>query len=618
MSRFLPTQSKELVPRRGGEIERKQYFFGNGARKGVPYKDSWDPDRAFAVGMQKVVWCYRAIDAICSNAARLPGMLREGDPISGERIPSELDYRLNAKANDAEGAYAWRYRLSSQILLNKRGAFIEKVSTRGGGIHGLYLLSPKSTVPIPDPDTFVSGYEVRANGVVQRILAPDDVIWIKKPHPFDPYDGITPLEAAGLTLEIDYYARMFNRNFLMNDGRPSGLLMVDGELTEDDAKELEARFSPIGGGPAMAGRTAVLEGDGKMSYIDTSASPRDAQHIESRKEAKEELLMAFGVPESVLGNASGRTYDNANAELAVFWRETMLPHLKIISSGLEVLDPNPDTFVGWDFSEVAVLGQDERSRNRFHLEELLAGAITADEYRAETRRGPMPDEIDNVAEGFMEGIARIAGADETLQETMLRITGGNQGHADNMMSALRRRFAANGGNIDEIFARLRQVPGLARSPEIYDPGQRAPRQDGRAVAAMKDAMTFSFDNYLDRQLNVIESKANGAKVSKLLAEGKGIRVSAVFNKKTWDQQICQEYDQVLSSICQHFDIEIDDETKTEFKLLFTNLNVQTNEFVTKAILSGGEDISAYYSDVLKPQVQTLVDDLVKKVVQNDD
>ena len=53
----------------------------------------------------------------------------------------------------------------------------------------------------------------------KRIIKPDNVIWIRRPHPLDPYLSMTPMQAAGVAIEVENLAKIYNRNFLVNDGR---------------------------------------------------------------------------------------------------------------------------------------------------------------------------------------------------------------------------------------------------------------------------------------------------------------------------------------------------------------------------------------------------------------
>lgn len=351
-------------------------------------RGGWEMEKAVRDGMEKVIWVFRCVDAIATNASQITMEIRVGNPEDGQVLDDERIMRiLNRRPNSYETSQQFRYRLSTQLLLSKRGVFIEIVKGNDGRPTELHLLPPHKTEPIPDPKTFISGYKVWRGDWIQDELKPEQVIWIRtKNHPLDPYTQMTPLMAAGLAVETDWLSRMFNRNFLANDGRPGLLIAVQGQLGMDDAEEIRRRFS---GGPQTAGQTTVIEADG-LSVQDMSSNPRDIQWLEAIQGAKEDILMAFGVPESILGNASGRTFDNADAEYENFWIHTMLPHCKGIGAGLDALtgDIEDETIIVYDYDEVDVLQRQKRRKHDKLLEELNLGAITIDEYREGTGKEP--------------------------------------------------------------------------------------------------------------------------------------------------------------------------------------------------------------------------------------
>lgn len=216
-----------------------------------------------------------------------------------------------------------------------------------------------------------------------------DVIWIREPHPIDPYSGLTPLEAAGLAVETDWYAKLYQRNFLLNDGRPGGIMVVQGEIEDEDADELRRRFyGPTGMGVSGAGRVSVIEGDG-VQFVDTGANPRESAYMETRTSAADEEMMAYGVPKSVAGDASNRTYANAKVEEEAFWRDTMTDHLELVARCLDPLYPDPRVFFAYDLSGVEVLQRDKRERESFRLQEVQANVLLRDEYRQEVGREPL-------------------------------------------------------------------------------------------------------------------------------------------------------------------------------------------------------------------------------------
>lgn len=351
-----------------------------------PARGGWDVDEAARRGLERVIWVFRCVDAIASNQARLPLVQRNGDPETGEIVENKsLKKLLNQRTNSYEVSNAFRYRLSGQLLLSKRGAFIEMEEDAFGDVVALHLLPSHLVEPIPDPDTFVKNYRVTIGDGSWREIDKSKVIWIKlKPHPIDPYLQMTPLMAAQLAVETDWLSRLFNANFLRKDGRPGMLIGVKGKMHPQDRNEIKDRFS---GGPLRAGEVSVVEAD-DIVVQDLASSPRDVQWLEGIAGAKQDILMAFGVTETVLGNASGRTFDNADAEIEVFWSETMVPHVNAVARGLDQLtgSVDDDQFVSADYSGVAVLQRHKEARDAKLKEDYMNGVITLDEYLEGTGR----------------------------------------------------------------------------------------------------------------------------------------------------------------------------------------------------------------------------------------
>lgn len=341
------------------------------------YKDGWNSERAYSEAMSKVTWVYRAIDAIASNQAKLPMILRSDNRRDGAIVTEHpLLSLVNNQSNMGEDAYNFRYRLSTQLALSTRGVFIEVIRDGSGAPMALQLLPPQNTAPVPDPKNFVKYFEVSLDEHKTVKLPKDDVIWIRRAHPLDPYLSMTPLEPAGIAIEIEMLAKMYNRSFLQNDGRPGGLLVVRSEISDEDKMELQSRFR---GNIARAGAVGVISSDDGADFVDTATSPRDANYQAMREITKEEILAAFGVPESIIGNSSGRTFANAAEEGKVFWRETMQPHMELIARPMSML--SHDHVFEFDTSTVPVLVLAKQETAAFAMQEYQAGLLSVNEYR---------------------------------------------------------------------------------------------------------------------------------------------------------------------------------------------------------------------------------------------
>lgn len=406
--RFLPSLRSNAAPVESkAAVDRRHSAGPNYAFAGSAYTPVSDLelDRTIKDQYERDVWVWRACDARAKTAAGIDvvvknGRGRKGKPIEGHPLAAIL----NGQANPYEPALEFRWRL--QLLLDlsvTKGAFVEVTEGRGNIIERVDLLNPLHTWPIPHPDRFVDKFEMRLpNGETFDELPPykrgkGGVLWFKRPHPTDPYQSNSWIRAAGLSIDLDYWARRYNLNFLFNDGRPGGVLAIksgggDDEwegIDEADAAILQQRMS---GGPDAAGKVTILEAD-HLEFHDLSTTARDAQYVEGRAITQREILVAAGTPLSVIGDASGRTYDNADAEARNYWKKEMKPELRLQANTWERVTPggvaDESEVVDFDWSQIEELAYDERMRERALAAEVDGGKRTIDSYLEETGREPM-------------------------------------------------------------------------------------------------------------------------------------------------------------------------------------------------------------------------------------
>jgi len=567
------TENKSL----GGNSASKAARVGVGAPiannpnyAGRAYRDPWDIERAYREGMAKVVWVSRCIDAIAGNQARLPIILRKDNDPEGQIVTKSkaknstiLDI-LNTKSNIGENSFAFRYRLSSQLLMSTRGAFIEKVRGRDGRLIGLNLLPPQHTAPIPDPRNFVAGYEVLMPNGDKIIMKPDDVVWVRRPHPLDPYLSMTPMESAGVAIEIENLAKLYNRNYLLNDGRPGGLLVLKGDIDEDDKAELSNRFR---GNLGRVGGTTVIASEDGVDYVDTSSNPRDAAYIQMRQITKEEILASFGVPESVIGNAAGRTFSNAAEEIRVFWIETMMPHLEPLARALDELDD--EHYIDFDTSEVPILVIYKQEREQFLLNELQQGLISPNEYRSATGKKKVKGDL---ADSLLmnPNLTPIANTEKEMPKPEAQMGGGAPGMPGMPPGAPGQEPPGppEAGGMGEAPAGPQFDPNTMQGALAAEQGAPqaavAPMPEGQlADPAFRDVETKSVDSsdlerwtqilertverVIERQQRVVAEKAFGQKCRKALIDG-SLDVSMFMPTDVWEKQYDEDIRPVLMTI----------------------------------------------------------------------
>jgi len=536
---------------------------------GRPYHDGWNIERAYQEGVARVTWVYRAIDAIASNQAKLPIQFRKDDARTGEIVDNAgKKYKalydvLNSQANIGESSFAFRYRISTQLLISTRGVFIEIIRSNNGEVESLHLLPPQSTAPIPHSTKFVSGYEVKMPDGNKKTIKPENVVWLRRPHPLDPYLSLTPMESAGVAIEVEQLAKLYNRNFLLNDGRPGGLLVLRGEIDPVDRDELQTRFR---GNLRKTGAVSVISSDDGADFVDLGSSPRDMAYQQMRAITKEEILAAFGVPETVIGNASGRTFSNAIEEVRVFWQETMEPHLLLMARGFDQL--SKELYVDYDTSTIPVLVLSKQEREKYLLDEFQSGAISANEYRDGTGRAKVVSELSDA----LLANPNLTPIGNTEKETLppdpanagqpglpLDVASGDIPVVDSSKDpnlfgggepALAPGVAEDDddivGNLDSA-----SLPGGKKGLEVtetkngYVPGLSTKADSD--IERWEGVFGRTMERFFDRQQRVVAEKAESKRVRRALDSGVAIAavVDLIFDEAVWNRSLGEDLKPVI-------------------------------------------------------------------------
>lgn len=377
--------------RRGWDYRPRSF----GGTRGGDRAAGWDLDAAVAEGYERNVWTFRCVELIAGNASSLPFRVAENYDTDDQRVLDDHPlYRpLNVRANPLEKGRDFRKRLSAQTLLSKKGAFVEVTRSRAGIITRLDLWDPSRVeLLLSDNDDYIDHFEYTDPRGVVHERDPERIRWVREPHPIDQFSGTTPLEAAGISIELDQLSRQYNVSFIKNDSRPGGVLAVDHDsLSDQEMDRIERRFRGGGQGAFEAGQLTVIASgkNGGVTYTDLSARPRDMAYKDSASNAKTEILAAFGIGESLLGNASGSTFANSEQEEYNFWTKRMKDHNALIASAFaDDVEPGLTPFI--DTSSVEALELGERRRREEARTEVTEGLRSVNEYRPLARL----DEVD--------------------------------------------------------------------------------------------------------------------------------------------------------------------------------------------------------------------------------
>ncbi|MFI1889824.1 phage portal protein [Streptomyces jumonjinensis] len=196
----------------------------------------------------------------------------------------------------------------------------------------IWPVRPDRMEPVPSKDDFLVGYVYTGPSGEKIPLGTDEVIFIRRPSPLDPYRGMGPVQTLLIDLDASRASAEWNATFFRNSAEPGGVLEVDKRLDDDEFEELRARWNEQHKGVSNANRVAILEGG--LKWVDRKFTMRDMQFAELREVSREIIREAFGFPKPMLGATDDVNRANAEAAAYVFARWLIRPRLERIRQAL--------------------------------------------------------------------------------------------------------------------------------------------------------------------------------------------------------------------------------------------------------------------------------------------
>ena len=189
-------------------------------------------------------------------------------------------------------------------LLLDGNAFIRVYSNAAGEIVNLNVLNPHN-VKIKRNGLGRVMFEVDGEA---EMLSSEEVIFIPDVVRPGHIRGVSRVDALkenwGLAIALQNYAA----KFFGSGTQTSGIIEVDGNLTAEQAKNIQEGFDARHKGWGRAHKTGIISGGAK--YVPTSVENDKAQFLDSRRLAVEDVARAFNIPSNFLNLPGTNTYSS--------------------------------------------------------------------------------------------------------------------------------------------------------------------------------------------------------------------------------------------------------------------------------------------------------------------
>jgi HK97 family phage portal protein len=433
---------------------------------------------------------YACVRIISESVAQLPLILYQRVGRAKRRaMDHPLWALLHGSPNTRQTAYEFKRFAASSLALrgNTVAAVIRDLTGRVVQIWPLRWEQVEVLVDPLDQSKLLFRWRP-STGSVQEWRQSE--VWYAHGQSIDGVVGVSPIgyarEAMGLGLTLqDYAARYFG-----NGARPGGVLETEQQLSDEAAVRLRESWQAQYSGD-NAHRVAVLEQG--LKYHAISASPEDAQFLESRKFSVLEVSRWFGVPPHMIFDLERATFSNIEHQSLEFVKFHLGPWLVNIETTLERdLLSAEERSQGYylKFNVGGLLRGDSVARSNSHRTGVLTGYLTRNEVRE------------------LEDLDPIEGLDEPLtplnmaqgSEPQIEIPSDEETQRARMRAALRPILLDAASRIVHVESReIRKTRGARAEIEaLYAPDGEIRTYAARALAPVLHALQVQMDPIVEQ------------------------------------------------------------------------------------------------------------------------
>jgi len=204
----------------------------------------------------------------------------------------------------------------------------------------LYLHQPDTIRPIPGRVGLSAYGFINASGQlipkwpVDPITGNSNMRLIKTFNPCDPWRGLSPIEAAALSIDLHNDANTWNANLLRRGASSDLLVTAKAAMSDKSLSRLKAQFEEDMSGARNVKAVTLIEGVGDQVTVDKIGfSARDMSWIEGLHVSAHEVAIALGgsTMPFLLGLSDGAmTYSNQETARLAFWDTFVLPLLLMV------------------------------------------------------------------------------------------------------------------------------------------------------------------------------------------------------------------------------------------------------------------------------------------------
>lgn len=324
-----------------------------------------------------------AVQAISEGIGQLPVHVYERAGDAKERAPNHAAYKLlHDEANPWTPAALFREQITRDACLYPNGGFAHIVRVDSKPVE-LIRYNPEESKVTVEIDNGEPLYKVQTGKGDPIVVPRDNMLHIPSPSLNGHGLVYEAREAIGLALVMERHAaRLFG-----NGARPSGILSLKNATTPEALTKARTAWQAAHGG-SNSGGTAVLPGDASWQALMLTSA--DAQFLELRKFAIDEISRVYRVPPSMLFELGRATWGNGEQQGRQFLDFCLMAWIKRWEGEVRLKLFTPDER-GTYFAEFLtddLARADQAARYESYAKAIAARILNPNEVRAMENRAP--------------------------------------------------------------------------------------------------------------------------------------------------------------------------------------------------------------------------------------
>jgi HK97 family phage portal protein len=259
-------------------------------------------------------------------------------------------------------------------LLLDGNVFIRIFRSRTGEIVSLVVLDPTRVDVRRNPATREIEYVL--DGATDKTLRADEVLHITELRKPGALRGVSRIDEVKQSLGLAAALEEFSARFFGQGSTTTGIIEWPGNLTREQAKDLATGFEEGHKGLKRSHRPGVLFGGAR--FVKTGVDPNEAQMLESRQFAVEEIARIFRCPLNLLqvSTPGAMSYASVEQNAIQFAQYTLRPIISKFETAYSSLLPGP-AFIKFNLD--AILRGDIQTRFAAYSTGQLAGFLSVND-----------------------------------------------------------------------------------------------------------------------------------------------------------------------------------------------------------------------------------------------